>query len=217
MSSMTHLPSGLRSAQASGLLPAWLGLLATVAFAIVALSHLRHMATTDGQRRPWHACHVVMAASMALMYAPGVTDHLTELVLICRVALLAAGLMAGLWALWGASGSLNPVWLLTALDLGAMLFMWSPPSHNRAVSWLVLVYLLGDAGMWMLDAYRRFEGERSILRWLPVGELGGSGTVGLHRVTATGAGLLGDLDISPSMVVMSLGMAYMLVVMQLMS
>jgi hypothetical protein len=186
-----------------------------VVFAAIALAHLRHMVRTDGQRRPWHASHVLMAAGMAFMYAPGATDHLPGLAAVVRMALAAAGLLAGAWAIWGAAGAVNPVWLLTALDCGAMLFMWSPEPSARAVSWLVLAYLLGDAAMWTVDAYRRFEGERSLLRWLPVGDLGGAGAIGLARISAPGAGLLGDLDIGPSMALMSLGMAYMLVVMQL--
>jgi hypothetical protein len=198
-----------------GLLPLWLELIAVAVFVAVALSHLRHMVATDGQRRPWHAGHVLMAAGMAFMYAPGAMDHLPGVSAVWRLALAAAGLLAGAWAIWGASSGVNPVWLLTALDCGAMLFMWSPDPGARAVGWLVLLYLLADGAMWTLDAYRRFEGERSILRWLPVGELGGAGSVGLARISPAGAGLLGDLDIGPSMAVMSFGMAYMLVVMQL--
>lgn len=197
-----------------GLLPVWLALLGAVVFAVIALSHLRHMIQTDGQRRPWHASHVLMAVSMACMYAPGSAGHSSGLVAFWRVALAAAGVLAALWAVWGASGAVNPLWLLTALDLGAMLYMWSPEPSGPAAAVLVTLYLLGDAAMWTFDAHRSFAREPTLLRWLPVGDAGG-GRLALPAVAARANTLLGDLDISPSMVVMSLGMVYMLVAVQL--
>ena len=58
------------------LLPLWMGVAWTAAFLAVAASHLRHMAATTGQRRPWHSCHVLMAVGMAFMYAPAQIDPL---------------------------------------------------------------------------------------------------------------------------------------------
>jgi hypothetical protein len=204
---MAHSAAGLH-----GLLPIWLELLGAVLFGAIALSHLRHMVQTAGQRRPWHACHVLMAVAMACMYAPGHGTHLPAVPGLWRVALAAAGLLAAAWAWWGAAESLNPVWLLTALDLGAMLYMWSPGPSSRAASALVMLYLLGDAVMWTLDVHRSLERQPSLLRWLPLADPRG-GTLATAVLDARAGALLGDLDISPSMVVMSLGMAYMLLAM----
>ena len=194
-----------------GLLPVWLELLGVVGFGLIALSHLRHMIQTDGQRRPWHACHVVMATAMAFMYAPGAAAHLLGVTAVWRVVLAAAGLLAALWAFWGASERVNPVWLLTALDLGAMLFMFSP--HPRGViSATVVLYLLADTAMWTLDAHRGLEREPSLLAWLPLGDPSG-GTLAVDTGEVRAGSLLGELDISASMVLMSLGMAYMVLAM----
>lgn len=193
-----------------GLSPAWLEMVSAIVFATVVLSHLRHMAQTDGQRRPWHACHVLMALSMICMYLPVLATH-PAVGLACRVTLAAAGLLAAGWAIWGASGSVNPVWLLTALDLGVMLYMWSgTPSGATAAgaAAVLLVYLMANAGLWTLDAHRCLEREPWLMRWLPAGDPRGQAValpVGAGRASA----LLGDLDISASMVLMSLGMAYM--------
>jgi hypothetical protein len=194
-----------------GLLPFWPALLTAVLFALVALSHLRHMAQADGQRRPWHACHVLLALSMICMEVPVSAARLPEVAVAWRVALAVAGLLAAAWSVWGASGSLNPVWLLTALDMGAMLYLWSPHPAGTAVSATVALYLLVNAGVWTFDAHRRWEREPSLLRWLPMGDAQG-GAVTLPAVVLRADTLLGDLDISPSMILMSLGMAAMLVV-----
>jgi hypothetical protein len=191
-----------------GLLPFWLALAGAVLFGLVALSHLRHMAQTDGQRRPWHACHVLMALSMICMEAPMSATRLPELAVAWRIALAGAGLLAALWAVWGTSGAPNPVWLLTALDLGAMLYLWSPGPSGPAISAAVTLYLLADAGMWAFDSHRRWEREPSLLRWLPMGNSPGA-SVALPAGVARVDRLLGDLDISPSMVLMSLAMAAM--------
>ena len=196
-----------------GDLPVWLELLGAVVFGLITLSHLRHMAQTDGQRRPWHACHVLMALAMTFMYAPGVSDHLPGVAAVLRATLAAAALLAILWAFWGAAQSINPVWLLTALDLGAMLAMFSPQPPGRALGSLVVLYLLADAVMWAVDAHRSFERAPSLLRWLPAGAPRGA-TLAVPALAARADALLGDLDISPSMVLMSLGMAGMVLSMQ---
>jgi hypothetical protein len=204
----------MASMHPSELLPAWLDLLGAVLFVLIAASHLRHLVQTDGQRRPWHACHVLMAVSMASMYASGVIGAGPGVVAFWRVAIATAGVLAVLWAWWGGTDTVNPVWLLTALDLGAMSYMWSPGSSGTVAAVLVLLYLLGDGAMWTLDAHRSFERAPSLLRWLPLGDASG-GTVALGGVGARAEALLGDRDISPSMVLMSLGMAYMVLAMRL--
>jgi hypothetical protein len=200
--------------QASGLLPPWLALLGAVVFAVVALSHGRHLLRTAGQRRPWHACHVLMAVAMVFMYAAGAGGVGPGIAAFWRLALAAAGVLAVLWALWGGAETVNPVWLLTALDLGAMLFMWSPRTSGGAAGALVVFYLLGDAVLWACDAHRSLERGPTLLRWLPVGDPAGASPALASGVARTD-GLLGDLDVSPSMVLMSLGMAYMVLAMQL--
>ena len=197
------------------LLPGWLQILGVVGFAVIAVAHLRHLLHTDGQRRPWHACHVLMAVSMIFMYAPSLAGAVPGSTTFWRGTLAAAGLLAGLWALWGGGGRINPLWLLTSLDLGVMLYMWSPGPSGAAVALAVTLYLLLDAGLWALDAHRAFERAPSpLLRWLPVASPGGA-TLALPAVAARADALVGELDIGPSMVAMSLGTAYMVLAMHL--
>jgi hypothetical protein len=76
------------------------------------------------------------------------------------VLFACAGLVAALWASGGNSRVPVLMWTLTAVDLGAMLYMWSvsAQSGTAAVSWLLVVYLVASAAMWAADASRRIDG-----------------------------------------------------------
>jgi hypothetical protein len=207
-----HMP-GMRIGHGLNLLPVWLGVVAALAFLAIAASHLRHMWASDGQRRPWHACHVVIAIGMVFMFLPASLDPLAVPLGFWRVAFACAGLVAALWAAAGNARVPVLMWTLTAFDLGAMLYMWSVPDRpgTAAVSWLLVAYLVGSAGMWAVDAYRRIDGGAPLVSWQALG--GGGGEL----VATTPVSLIGELDIGISMIAMAIGMAYMVLAMQLMS
>lgn len=196
------------------LLPEWLGVAGVAIFALIAVSHLRHLTMTKGERGPWHACHVLMAAGMAFMYAPAAIDLPSIPMMFWRVAFAVAGVIAGLWALGDRRRAPNLIWLLTAVDLGAMVYMWSPGSWVAPLTWILVAYLASEAALWAVDAYRRVDGSAPIIGVTMVPAGIDSGAV---AVTAAPASLLGDLDISASMIGMTLAMAYMFVAMQLIS
>ena len=212
--------SGMAMGHGSGghdivnLLPEWLGIAGAVIFLLIAFSHLRHLAMTSGERTPWHATHVLMAVGMAFMYAPAAIHPPTVPMTFWRVAFAATGVVAAVWALGGTRRAPNLIWLLTAVDLGAMVYMWSPGSLTAPLTWILVAYLTAEAALWAVDAYRRVDGSTPIISMtmVPAGYEGG--TVALRVAPAA---LLGDLDISASMIGMTLGMAYMFVAMQLMT
>jgi hypothetical protein len=218
-STMSSAMPGMSMAHAGAhhtvnLLPEWLGIAGVVLFALIALSHLRHLAMTNGERTPWHACHVLMAVGMAFMYAPAALHLPSVPMTFWRVAFAVAGVIAAVWALGGAQRAPNLIWLLTAIDLGAMVYMWSPGSLVAPLTWALVAYLVAEASLWAVDAYRRIDGSTPIigLTMAPAGIESGSVTL-----RAAPAALIGDLDISASMIGMTLGMAYMFVAMQLMA
>jgi hypothetical protein len=206
---------------ALNLLPLWMGVAWTAVFLVVAAAHLRHMVQATGQQRPWHSCHVLMAVGMAFMYAPQQIDPLAVPSAFWKLVFAAAGVIAAVWAISGVGRVSTLVWLLTSIDMAAMFYMWSGPrgADTAAVTWLFTAYLLAEAVMWALDLYRRLDGATPVVSWkllatesgatLPVASIGAD--------TAAAGSLLGELDISASMVAMALGMAYMLVAMQLMA
>lgn len=198
---------------AVNLLPEWLGILGAILFVMVAVSHLRHLAMTGGQRAPWHACHVLMAVGMAFMYAPGALHAPDVPAVFWRSVFAAAGVLAALWALGDTRRAPNLIWLLTAVDLGVMVYMWSPGAFTSPLTWALTAYLTGEAGLWAADAYRQLDGGSPIITL----GMSATGETGVVRVAAAPASLLGGLDISASMITMTLGMAYMLAAMQVMS
>ena len=197
------------------LLPEWLGIAGVAMFVLIALSHLRHLLMTSGERGPWHACHVLMAVGMAFMYAPAALHAPAVPMMFWRVVFAVAGVLAAVWALGGTRRAPNLIWLLTAVDLGAMVYMWSPESFVAPLTWILAGYLTAEAGLWAIDAYRRIDGGAPLVHLTMAPAAAGYET-GAVAVAAAPTSLLGDLNINVSMIGMTLGMAYMFIAMQLM-
>jgi hypothetical protein len=206
---------------ASSIVPEWFGVVGAAIFVMIAASHLRYLRLTSGQRRPWHACHVLIAAGMAFMYAPHAIDPLSVPPGFWKLVFAMAGVLTAFWAVSGVGRVATVMWLLTALDLAVMLYMWSGTEQagSAPIRGLIVVYLVAEAGAWALDAYRQIDGDGPLISWRTLsGDPGGGPAQITVPATAVGTGsLLGQLDIGISMVAMALGMAYMVAAMQLMS
>lgn len=200
------------------LLPLWLGIVCSLVFLAIAVSHLRHLAHAGDHRRPWHACHVLMAASMALMYAPAQITPVSIPAVLWEAVFAVLAVSAASVAIVGAGRVSTWIWLLTSIDLGVMVFMWtsSRGAGTETVTWLLVAYLLCEAAMWMLDLYRRIDAAAPLIQWLPLTTQSGDSVSIAMSGTSTSATLLGEHDISVSMIAMTIGMAYMLVAMQIM-
>jgi hypothetical protein len=196
------------------LVPEWLGITGAAVFVVIAASHLRHLTTATGQRRPWHACHVLIAVGMAFMYAPAAIDPFVIPAGFWRVVFALACVLAALWSMGGAQRAPTLMWLLTAVDLGAMVCMWTT-NLSASLRWALVVYLGVQASLWALDAYRRVDGGAPVIN--VAGLSAAPGGVALPVAGARAESLLGDLDISVSMVLMSVGMAWMFAAMQLLA
>jgi hypothetical protein len=199
--------------------PEWLGVAAAAMFLVIAASHVRHLMRTGGERRSWHACHVLMATGMAFMYASASIDSFGVPAAFWRLVFAAAGMLAALWALGSATRAPSRIWLLTTIDLGAMFYMWSAHTFVAPLSWLLVGYFVLAAAMWALDAYRQLDTSTPSVSWrmLPQESASGALTVPVRAVATTSRSLIGELDIGVSMFAMALGMAYMLAVMQTMA
>jgi len=196
--------------------PEWLAFAGAAMFLVIAASHLRHLMRTAGERRSWHACHVLMATGMAFMYASFSIDSLGVPTALWRLVFAAAGTLAALWAIGTASRAPSAIWLLTSIDLGAMFYMWSVRRLLAPLSWLLVAYFVLAAAMWALDAHRQLDNGTPSVSWrmLPEESASGALTVPVRAVATTSRSLIGELDIGVSMFAMALGMAYMLAVMQ---
>jgi uncharacterized membrane protein len=196
------------------LLPVWLGVVMTVVFLVIFINHLRHALESSGQRRVWHAGHVAMALGMAFMFVPGSLDPFAvapvfwQATFVGVLMLLAGWLARQAFLQRGASG----LWVLLAIELWAMLYMWSPGAMQTPLSWLLIAYLAVESGLWTTG--RVLGVDRDVLQSGGYDFAGGRGA-GVLRVAATTT-LACERDLRVTMTAMTLGMAYMVFAMQVM-
>ena len=165
----------------------WLGIAGAAVFVVIAASHLRHLTTATGQRRPWHACHVLIAVGMAFMYAPAAIDPFVIPAGFWRVVFALACVLAALWSMGGVQRAPTLMWLLTAVDLGAMVCMWTT-NLSASLCWALVVYLGVQASLWALDAYRRVDGGAPVINVAaPVGRSGWRRVAGRRRARGVAA------------------------------
>jgi hypothetical protein len=140
----------------TALLPDWLRTVWIIASGAVAVVHLRHVWVMNGQRRYWHIGHVLMAVGMAYMYLPH-SAHLMPKesgTTLYAAAAIGAVLAAVLFRL--RVGIFNPLWIIVAVEMAAMVYMFLP-MHTRSptLSYLLAVYLSGVGTAWALGKWDR--------------------------------------------------------------
>jgi hypothetical protein len=197
-------------AHATNILPSWLAVLWMLAFFAIIAVHGRHVLESHGQRRFWHSGHVVMAIGMAVMFAPASIDYFDIPSGFWSLAFANGAIAVLLWMLVQAfdGRGTNLLWLVMALDLGAMAYMWSPTGFQAPITWLLVAYFAGQAVLWGSNWMRNFD-ERTIF----------GGAVSVTPDGALTASVAEPLicykDLRVSMAAMTLGMAYMFAAMQL--
>jgi Domain of unknown function (DUF5134) len=212
---MTMTVGGMRMSMsahgATNILPAWLAVIWTLVFIAVLVIHARHVVDSDGQRRIWHSGHVLMALGMGFMYAPGSIDHFNIPTGFWQLVFANAAIGVVLWMLAQAlvHRAVNVLWLVMAIDLGAMAYMWSPSGFQAPLTWLLVAYFALQSLMWLSDRMRSVDHKTL---W------GGGMSVTPAGAVAIAAAepLVCFRDLRVSMFAMTIGMAYMFAAMQLM-
>jgi hypothetical protein len=194
---------------ATNILPNWLAVIWTLVFIVIIVVHARHVMQTHGERRFWHSGHVLMATGMAFMYAPGSLDHF--------------GIPGGFWPLLFANAcgiviawilaktlygqAVNGLWVVLAVDMAAMVYMWSPTGWVAPITWLLVAYFALQTVLWATDRYRQLD-DRLVVRGIGVNPDGTVAATAAHPLVC-------ERDLRLSMSAMTLGMAYMFAAMQL--
>jgi hypothetical protein len=200
--------SGHQALGTMSILPPWLAILWALAFLAVLIVHERHALESIGQTRRWHYGHVLMAGGMGIMFASAAGAALLPVPngsWAVVYAALALALLAWCAAQVASRRSINALWLLAAVDMGAMAYMWVEASKTTALSWMLTACYCGAFVLWASGRGRAVD-----RRYI----------IGAYAITpdgAVGAGvaeqLICDRDLRASMGVMALGMAYMLAAM----
>lgn len=194
----------------TNILPEWLAVTWTLAFIAIVVIHALHLRNSHGQRRLWHSGHVLMALGMAFMFAPASIDHFNIPSGFWQLAFANAALAILAWMLAQAmSGrTINVLWLVMAVDLGAMAYMWSPRGFQAPITWLLVAYFVAQSLLWVSDRMRDVDHKTLLGGEISVTP---AGTVAI----AAAEPLVCFRDLRASMFAMTLGMAYMFAAMQL--
>ena len=195
---------------ATNILPSWLAVLWTLVFIAILVIHARHVLDSEGQRRVWHSGHVLMALGMMFMYAPASLDHFNVPSGFWQLVFANASLAIVAWMLYEAFArrAVNVLWLVMAIDLAAMAYMWSPSGFQAPLTWLLVGYFTVQSLLWASDRMRSVD---HMTLW------GGGMSVSPGGEVAISAAepLVCFRDLRLSMFAMTLGMAYMFAAMQL--
>jgi hypothetical protein len=192
------------------ILPAWLAVIWTLLFIAILVTHVRHALASGGQRRFWHSGHVLMAAGMAFMFAPASINHFDVPTGFWQLAFANGSLAVLAWLLswWAVRSAINVLWLVMALDQAAMVYMWSAGSLQAPITWLLVAYFLAQGVLWGSDRMRSVDHKTL---WGSGASITPDGAV----VMTAAEPLVCFRDLRASMLTMTVGMAYMLAAMQL--
>jgi hypothetical protein len=151
-----------------------------------------------------------MALGMAFMFAPSSIDHFNIPSGFWQLAFANAAIAIVLWMLAQALGgrAINVLWLVMALDLGAMAYMWSPSGFQAPITWILVAYFAVQSLLWVTDRMREIDHKTLLGGGISV-------TPGGAVAMAAAEPLVCFRDLRASMFVMTLGMAYMFAAMQL--
>ena len=131
-------------------IPGWVGLAWVLIYAAIAFWHLGHLTVMAGAGRLWHAGHVLMAAGMIDMFwpwggmpaGPGAGEAI--------FAVAAAGSLTLATVSCARGRPDTRLWLLTAADLGVMVYMFALASlrYLVVVTVMLAVWELAEAAAW---------------------------------------------------------------------
>lgn len=204
-------------------LPRWLDVVCTVIFLVILVAHAVHALGVRGRSRPWHGVHVLMALGMLDMFWPADEMPVPATPGKVTFAVAAVGALgATAWFSRGERGMSWP-WLIAAVDLGAMAYMFEMmESKNAVVTVLLAAWFLVEAAGWASGRLSTVA-EREALSLAAehdgvVSDAGRGPDVAADRspVTVLAVRRHGTYtrSVRLSLVVMALGMAYMLLAMQ---
>jgi hypothetical protein len=205
-------------------LPGWLGVALATVFGGILVVHLYHVIVVTGRERLWHGVHVLMATGMIVMFAP--TDRVVVLNVVGGVVFAVTAVTLAGRLVWQRAHRhhIGKLWLVAVIDLAAMVYMFA--MMDVRLLWLTVPLV----GWFVVQATGWSTGWLCTV--LTHGGLGGlqptPAVSALTARTATGASGEHAHDVSghtdhdashrtitrAALALMSVGMAYMLIIMQ---
>jgi hypothetical protein len=210
-------------------LPTWLDVVCTIVFVGILVVHLGHLAAMTGRSRWWHGSHVLMALGMIDMFWPG--DRMVVGSSAGGVIFgVAAGAFFVLAVVEAARGAFSWLWLVAAVDLGAMVYMFAMSSTRyQALTALLAVWFVVEALAWASGRLAAVAQHEALVLQEPRADTDDQpdieGPSGSARGGAVATSLLAPAlaahhravhgrSVRVTLTLMSLGMGYMLLAMQ---
>jgi hypothetical protein len=197
------------------LLPDWVCWIWAGIFSFTVIEHLIHLVRMRGTHRLWHLGHTTMAIGMAYMFVPPQYRETTRWpwqLLFAAAALLATGYAL---ARLTRGSRIDLPWITLTIGLAGMWYMWS---MRDGVAWAPLtgaaaVWFVAESAGWFTSELCGRPGNRLLPAAIQVGSRGAASAPYLAGATpiACGTTRLGCATLG----LMALGMAHMLVGMQL--
>ncbi|MGH3827111.1 MAG: DUF5134 domain-containing protein [Pseudonocardiaceae bacterium] len=136
------------------LLPQWLRVVWALALAGVVLVHVSHAWFLPGQGRWWHTGHIIMALGMIGMYLLGMTHPGLSWAGVALFGVLTLALATTAVVCGRREAALNPLWVVSAVDMLAMTYMLLPPATRpTVVNWVFVAYLACQVLAWALGLW----------------------------------------------------------------
>lgn len=190
-----------------GLLPAWVGWICFAIYIVILLIHLYHLVTMKGLHRAWHIGHVLMALGMAWMFLPTPPSGIPALA--WQIAYAVAAFLILAWCIWNWSyrQAVNFPWITLFIGMLAMIYMFTfPGAATQYLTYILVAYFVLESVAWFVGAFDETEqGQRRLLP-LAIGPRADS----VHALVEAGS-----LTIRLTLGFMTLGMGFMLFVMEL--
>lgn len=124
-------------------LPGWVRVAGVVLFLAVVVLHVRHAVGKQVPTRVWHGAHVLMALGMVVMLVPAAAGAASGAVGAAVFVLAAVLALVGA----GFDRVRRVVWVLTAVELGAMACMLAMPPVMW-LAWVLVAWLVVQAAVW---------------------------------------------------------------------
>jgi hypothetical protein len=132
------------------LLPPWVTWLWLIALAAVLVLHCSHLVRMGGQRRWYHASHILMLVSMLYMYASMEfrwtwLSHSLQAVIF---SMTTAAIIVWMVYRFVQRQPFSFLWVLALIMQAAMIYMWLP-NWAPALTWTLVVYFGLETVAWL--------------------------------------------------------------------
>lgn len=178
------------------------------AYAVIGIIHVSHIVRIKGQQRAWHFGHIAMCLGMAYMFLPVSIKTIPAVLWILVFTAITVLISGQILRTWIRGQKVNSLWVLTLIDMSAMIYMFVLPKMSFApLTYVLVAYFTGEMIVWLVGA---FDSEYDPLIPLTIGPQPCSECASTKPLVEASS-----IKIRMSICTMTVGMIYMFVAMHI--